>query len=113
MLKNTVFFLLCGISIGLSMPHAGFTAAQDTTVADSIAAPVPDFEGVNVIVETDWGTTDKTENVDVFITKGKNKHTDIVMRKSNHQECIVELVSGIVVKIVDRKTGKVLKTFKK
>ena len=113
MLKNTIFFLLCGISIGLSMPHSGSLALQDTTVADSVTAPVPDFKGVNVIVETDWGTTDKTENVDVFIKKEKNQRTEIVMKKSDHQECIVELISGMVVKIVNRKTGKVLKTFKK
>ena len=87
---------------------------RGSTQQDSTRKEVkPDFTGVDVLVETDWGTSDKTENVEVFIRTEADGHTDIVMRKSNHQECIAELVPGIVVKIIDRKSKKVLKTYKK
>ena len=94
-------FVLSGICFGNSQ--------QDSTKKEV----KPDFTGVDVLVETDWGTSDRTENVDVFIRTEPDGHIDIVMRKSNHQECIAELVPGVVVKIIDRKTKKVLKTFKK
>ncbi len=106
MLLSVLFTLGClAVNAAPIMP-------RDTTAVDTQATVKPDYQGVNVIVETDWGTTDKTENVDVFIRVEKGKRTEVVMRKSEHQECIVELVSGMVVKIIDRKTGKLLKTFK-
>ena len=101
-------FFTCGSLTG----NAALFLPRDTTVVDTHATMKPDYEDVNVVVETDWGTSDKTENVDVFIRIEKGKRTEVVMRKSEHQECIVELVSGMVVKIIDRKSGKVLKTFR-
>ncbi len=106
------FLLMLFISINYAAPSKFMVIGQDTAAVDSIKKPVPDYKSVNVIVETDWGTTDKTENVDVYIKKQKGKHTDLILKKSEHQECIIELVSGMVVKIVDRKTGKILKTYK-
>jgi hypothetical protein len=100
-------FALCS-----AVPPILTDTGRDTTAADSIKKPAPDYKDVNVIVETDWGTTDKTEHVDVILRTGKNNHKEIVMQKSTFQECVVELVSGMVVKIVDSKTGKVLKTVK-
>ena len=101
-------FFTCGNLTG----SAALFLSQDTTAVDTQATVKPDYEDVNVVVETDWGTTDKTENVDVFIRIEKGKRTEVVMRKSEHQECIVELLPGMVVKIIDRKTKKVIKTYK-
>ena len=83
-----LFFIL--LVQGYALPLDRFAAIQDSAAADSV----------------------KTKNVDVFIRKERGKHTEIVMKKSEHQECIVELVPGIVVQIINSKTGKVLKTIK-
>ena len=99
--------MVCLLMLALGLTRA--SAQQDSTKK----VIKPDYESVDVIVETDWGTTDKTENVDVFIKTENKGHTDIVMKKSKNQECIIELVPGLVVKIVDRKTKKIIKTFKK
>jgi len=112
MLNKIMLLLVCLTAMSYAMPFVSDVSRQDTSAVDTVKAPQPDYTGVNVIVETEWGTTDKTENVDVYIRKEKGKHFDIVMKKSDHQECIVELVSGMVVKIVSRKTGKILKTYK-
>ena len=101
------------VSVTLATPAAtSVYMIQDSSVTDSIKQPAPDYSNVNVLVETEWGTSDKTEKVDVFLKKEKGKYTEIVMRRSNHQECFVELVPGLVVKIIDRKTGKIVKTIK-
>jgi len=108
-----IFLLLsCLFALCPASPLTAAVMVRDTTAADTIKKPAPDFKDVNVVVETDWGTTDKTEHVDVFIRTGKSNHKEIVMQKSTFQECIVEVVSGMVVKIVNSKTGKVLKTLK-
>ena len=100
--------LLLWVAVLLPVTILGSVQQDSTRVKET-----PDFTGVDVVVETEWGTSDRTENVEVFIKKTPDGHTDIVMKKSNHQECIVELVPGITVKIIDRKSKKVLKTFKK
>ena len=105
-----LFFIL--LVQGYALPLDRFAAIQDSAAADSVKTAAPDYTDVDVVVKTDWGTTDKTKNVDVFIRKERGKHTEIVMKKSEHQECIVELVPGIVVQIINSKTGKVLKTIK-
>ena len=113
MIIKTIFIVILIVSVTSAAP--ALTSAytfQDSSVTDSIKQPVPDYSNVNVLVESEWGTSDKTENVDVFLKKEKGKYTEIVMKKSNHQECIVELIPGLKVKIINRKTGKILKTIK-
>jgi hypothetical protein len=67
---------------------------------------------VNVLVETEWGTSDCYENVDVFVQFKGRKVDELVMIREMHQECRLKLISGVVAKIIDPATGKVLKTYK-
>ena len=96
----------------LSNPlSAGFVLPADTTQADSLTKVEPDFRHVNVRVETEWGTTDKREGVDVYVKMKAKKPYEIEMRKDEMQRCCVTLMSGVTVKIIDPKTGRILKTY--
>ena len=69
----------------------------------------PNFEGVDVVVETAWGTTDKIESVDVLVLFKNQKPTGLVMARDRQKISEVTLVEGVVVKLLDHQTGKVLK----
>ena len=104
-------FFVCFIVSPLLPAYSNIIS--DTTAVDSIKTPQPDFSNVNVIVETAWGTPDKSVNVNVYIMrKGKNI-SEIVLKKGQHQECSIELMEGIVVKIIDPKSGRILKQYGK
>jgi len=90
---------------------AGSFLPADTTRADSLTKIEPQFKNVNVLVETEWGTTDKREGVDVYVKVKGKKPYEIEMRKGELQRCCVTLMSGVTVKILDPKSGKVLKTY--
>lgn len=112
MAMKIILLLFCFFALCPAASLMVTNMSRDTTAADTIKKPAPDYKDVNVIVETDWGTTDKTEHVDVILRTDKNKHQEVVMQKSTFQECVVEVLPGMVVKIVNSKTGKVLKTLK-
>jgi hypothetical protein len=88
------------------------TTETVTSIADTAKEEVPDFTGVDVVVETEWSDPEKNENVDVFVNL-KDKHPNIVMREVTHKLCEVRILKGVVIKISDHSTGKLLKTFKK
>lgn len=87
------------------------TTKTDSTQIDTLQEVPPDFTGVDVIVETEWGEPEKTENVDVFLHL-KDKQPHIIMSADKHKQCEVRIFKGITVKIVDHKTGKLLKTYR-
>jgi hypothetical protein len=96
----------------LSNPlSAGSSLPVDTTRADSVTKIEPSFKNVNVLVETEWGSTDKREGVDVYVKVKGKKPYEIEMRKGELQKCCVTLMSGVTVKILDPKTGRVLKKY--
>lgn len=71
--------------------------------------PAPDFKQVNVIVETEWADPETTRDADVFIHYEKNQPQKIVL-ETVRSRCEINLFPGMTVKIVDPKSGKVLKT---
>jgi hypothetical protein len=90
---------------------AFYSTAQDTAQSDTVAQVKPDYENVTVSVTTDWGTSDKHENVDVrLVWAGKKVKEVIVLKK--HSECSLMPMEGVVITITDTKTGKVLKQLK-
>lgn len=107
-----MFCFICGLCISLAGPVLAIQPVmQDTTQADTVAVVKPDYENVTVSVTTEWGTSDKHDNVDVrLIWKGKKVKELVVLKK--HSECTVTLMDGVVVTITDPKTGKVLRRFK-
>jgi hypothetical protein len=88
------------------------TTETVTSIADTAKAEVPDFTGVDVVVETEWSQPEKNTNVDVFVNL-KDKHPHIVIREVNHKLCEVRILKGVVIKIFDHSTSKLLKTYKK
>jgi hypothetical protein len=90
---------------------AYYSVSQDTAQTDTVAQVKPDYENVTVSVTTDWGTSDKHDNVDVRLVWSGNKVKEVVVLKK-HSECSLIPMEGVVITITDSKTGKVLKRFK-
>ena len=102
-------YLICGICVFLTSPLLAFySASKDTAQTDTLGL---DYEDVTVSVTTDWGTSDKHDNVDVRLIWAGKKVKEILVIKP-HSECTITLMEGLVVTISDTKTGKVLKRFK-
>lgn len=72
----------------------------------------PNYENVDVVIETAWGTSEKTEDVNVLILQKNEKATGVVLAKKRQKLSEIMLVEGVTVKIIDHETGKVLKTIK-
>lgn len=111
-------FIIILLMAQFSYTHASYqedkanidTTDTVTSVADTVEERGPDFTGVDVVVETEWSETEKNVNVDVFVNL-KDKHPNIVMREVDHKLCEVRILKGVVIKILDHKTGKLLKTY--
>ena len=111
-MKFRRFCFLCAGCIFLTCPVLVLSqTSQDTTQADTVAVVKPDYENVTVSVTTEWGTSDKHDNVDVRLVWSGRKVKEVVVLKK-HSECSVTLMDGVVVTIKDSKTGKLLKRFK-
>jgi hypothetical protein len=102
---------ICGICIFFTSPLLAFYSASQDTAKKDTAQVKPDYENVNVSVTTDWGVSDKHENVDVRLVWTGKKVTEVVVLKK-HSECSVKPMEGVVITISDSKSGKVLKRFK-
>jgi len=79
---------------------------------DFVTIDEPSFENVDVVVETAWGTTEKTENVDVLVLFNNEKPTGLVLARDRQKLSEVILCEGVVVKLIDRTTQEVLKVVK-
>jgi len=90
-----------------AIPCYGFYI-QDTTKTDSA-----DYTNVDVIVETEWAGKDKNIDVTVYVKKENNQPSVIVMTKNHHTHCEVAIIPGVIIRIYDHKTGKLLKTYKR
>lgn len=109
------FFVLIFLIGFFAAANAGVrsdTSETVTAVADTVEEVHPDFTGVDVVVETEWSEPEKNVNVDVFVSL-KDKHPHIVMKEVDHKLCEVRILKGVVIKIYDHKTGKLLKTYQK
>jgi hypothetical protein len=100
------------VCILLSSPlFAYYSLTQDTVQSDTVVQVKPDYENVTVSVTTDWGVSDKHENVDVRLVWSGKKVKEVVVIKK-HSECSITPMEGVVITISDSKTGKVLKRYK-
>jgi hypothetical protein len=79
----------------------------DTTQAKDIK---PDYTNVHVIIQSEWMGSDTTENVDVFLNLEGDKPS-ITMKSGGHKECNIFFAKGVTVKILDGKTGKLIKKY--
>lgn len=115
-MKTLTFAIFLSMGLFSSVVSAQTDTTQtDTTKADTakIDTPkekAPDFTNVDVVVETEWGTSDKTEDVNVFVYLNA-EHPHLALSENKHKKCELRIMKGIVIKIYDRKTGKLLKTY--
>jgi len=97
------FYPCVAVNTAPMLSHDAAVQPADTTQA------APDFKQVNVIVETEWGDPETTKDADVFIHYEKDQPKRILLETAKSR-CEINLFPGMTVKIVDPKTGKVLKT---
>ncbi len=80
---------------------------------DYVTIDEPNFENVDVVVETAWGTSEKTEGVDVLVLfNNDEKPIGMVLAKKKRKLSEIMLVEGVTVKLIDHDTQQVLKTVK-
>jgi len=112
-MKLNLFILICLIAVAAQ--SYGQTVSDTTkavTVTEDTAKIVqPDFVGAEVVVVSDWGEPDTTFNANVFVNLN-DKHPHITMKQGKGRQCEVRIMKGITIKILDHKTGKLLKTYK-
>lgn len=86
------------------------TSRTDSTQIDTVKGKSPAFINVDVLVETEWGDSEKTENVKVYAFL-EAEHPHLLMTENKHKRCEIRIIKGMTVKIIDHKTGKRLKTY--
>ena len=80
---------------------------------DYVTIDEPNFENVDVVVETAWGTTETTENVDVRVLFDKDeKPSGLVLARKKQKLSEIMIVDGVTVKLIDHETKEVLRTVK-
>jgi hypothetical protein len=88
-----------------------FIITAYTNTTKKIPKPIkPDYENVDVFVECDWGTNENMVQAKVF-DKSKTENPFLLIYKNNgvHDELL--LIKGIIVRIFDHESGKLLKTY--
>ncbi len=104
---KAAFFMvfLFVLMIGSNASAAGFSVDADTTEIK------PDFKNVNVVVEYEWKDSETLEKVDVYLHLDA-KEPNVELIASEFRKCEISIIDGIVLKIFDSQTGKLLKTIK-
>ena len=80
---------------------------------DYVTIDEPNFENVDVVVETAWGTSETTENVDVLVLFDKDeKPAGMVLARKKQKLSEIIIIEGVTVKLIDHETKAVLRTVK-
>lgn len=109
-MKSLLLIPLIALFVFTNVNGQTDTTRVDTTEIDTIKGKAPAFTNVDVVVETEWAGSEKTENVKVYVFL-ETKHPHLIMTENKHKQCEIRIVKGMTVKIIDRKTGKRLKTY--
>jgi hypothetical protein len=72
----------------------------------------PKFKGVDVVISTEWNTTEETKDVDVVEIKDQGKMYGLMLVKNFKSLAELTLVSGVEIKIFDHESGKLLHSYK-
>jgi hypothetical protein len=103
-MKFKTGYTLSGLFIVLLFLAYGLLNAQDQKGEKS------DFSNVDVVVNCDWGATDKVENVSVF-DQSNAKEPHLTIYEANGETFEIILAKGIKVSVIDHKSHKLLKTY--
>ena len=110
-IRARMICIIFGLCFFCANSFAAYQSAVDTTKDDTEVKEKMDYENVTVAVKTDWGVSDKHDNVDVKLVWAGKKVKEVIVYKE-HSTCTISLISGLVITITDPKTGKVLRRFK-
>jgi hypothetical protein len=88
-----------------------FVANTYSLQLNQIPGPAnPKYENVDVFIECDWGANENMVQATVFDkTKSENPHLLIYEKSGLHDEVL--LIEGIIVRIFDHDSSKLLKTY--
>ena len=88
-----------------------FTSVGYSKTAQKSPKPIePDYENVDVFVERDWGDNENMILATVFDkTDTENPYLLIFKNNGTHQEVLLN--KGIIVRIFEHDSGKLLKTY--
>ena len=87
------------------------TVVGYTNTPPNMPKPIkPDFENVDVFIECDWGANENMVQAKVFDkTKAENPYLLIINNNGTNDEVL--LIKGIIVRIFNHESGKLLKTY--
>lgn len=70
----------------------------------------PTYKHVDVVLETEWGSNEKYEDVNVFVNKKNNKARSIIVfqEKLNTE---IFIIPDIKIKILNHYTGKLIEKY--
>jgi archaellum component FlaG (FlaF/FlaG flagellin family) len=118
-MKMSAFLLLFIIFIiTLFIATSSAETLSDTTRIDTSKQQIIEsdtsiiYTKVDVLVQSDWGDPEKTEDVMAEIIMKDGKPVKVIFKGVRHKTCEVTLMAGLTVKIYDHKAGKLLKTVK-
>ncbi|MCK6622704.1 MAG: hypothetical protein HUU32_18660 [Calditrichaceae bacterium] len=120
-MKQQTFYLFLMGAFLCALLTAGPARAgvlSDTTRADTTETQVVEsdtnvvYTNVDVVVESDWSKPERTERVSVEILFKNKKPDKVLMKGAGYKMCEITLMEGMTVKIINHKTGKLIKTYK-
>ncbi len=89
-----------------------FAQASDTIENDTPKKSKHLFKNVDVEIIYAWGEKEKNEGVDADVNFKHKKPECVTIYKEGQKSCDIFIRGGVVIKIYDHKTRKLLKTFK-
>ena len=109
-MKTQLFSILFISLMYFSFSHNNTSyAAYSPNLSDNI---IPTYTHVDVVLEMDWSESEKNENVNVFVKKNNNTPVSIIILREGQNNCEILIIPGVVIKIFNHNTGKLLKTFR-
>ncbi len=89
-----------------------FIASATAGESDYVTISDPNFENVDVVLETDWGTSEKTESVDVLVVNVNDEPAQLILARKKVKLSEISIMEGVVIKIYNHETGELLKTYR-
>ena len=74
-----------------------FVAYADAGESDYVSLSDPNFENVDVVIETAWGTSEKTESVDVLVVKVNDEPSQLILARKKQKLSEISLMDGVVI----------------
>jgi hypothetical protein len=119
-MKSQTFFATCVViilSVLVCNRPTFASTPSDTVVAETIPIDTtkedyPHYKNVDVEINYQWSDPEVEKGVDVALKLENGKPQSIFIIHDRQKQCEIFLRQGVVIKIFDRNTGKVIKTLK-